>query len=356
MTTPSADPSADPPDVTIITGAAGWLGTALMHAFTEDGSWQREGRIRALVRDRVEGDRLRALGDQVSVVVGDLADPDSLDRLVLGAEGADGVVDVIHTAGVIHPARLAEFFDVNVAGTRSMLQRAARAGVRRFVHVSSNSPFGTNSHPDDRFRNDEPYHPYYGYGRSKMEAELAVLDAVDDGLDAVMVRPPWFYGPYQPPRQTTFFQMVRRGMFPVFGGGGQMRSMVYVDNLVQGVARAELSDTPAGSAWWIADARPYSVTEIVETVGRALTDEGFDVRTNRAKVPGVVAAIAERGDALLQRTGRYHQQLHVLGEMNKTIACDISAARAEIGYDPDVELYDGMRRSIRWCIEQGFEL
>ncbi len=341
------------PDLTVVTGAAGWLGTALMHALTGEGDRHRDGRIRALVRDRVEGDRLRALGDQVSVVVGDLGDAESLDRLFADA---DGVVDVIHTAGVIHPDRVADFFTVNTEGTRSMLHHAARCDARRFVHVSSNSPFGTNSHPDDRFRADEPYHPYYGYGRSKMEAELAVLDAVDHGLDAVMVRPPWFYGPYQPPRQTTFFQMVRRGLFPVFGGGGQMRSMVYVDNLVDGVIRAELRETPPGGAWWIADARPYSVTEIVDTVGRAMTDEGFDVKPNRAKVPNLVAAAAERADALLQGSGRYHQQLHVLGEMNKTIACDISAARVELGYEPAVDLYEGMRRSIRWCVEQGFEL
>ncbi|MEO6652942.1 MAG: NAD(P)-dependent oxidoreductase [Ilumatobacteraceae bacterium] len=353
MTGYSTPSRLDAPDLTIVTGAAGWLGTALMHALTCDGNGQRDGRIRALVRDRVEGDRLRALGDQVSVVVGDLADSGSIDRLFTDV---DGVVDVIHTAGIIHPARVADFYAVNSEGTRTMLERSARCAVRRFVHVSSNSPFGTNAHPDDRFRADEPYHPYYGYGRSKMEAELAVLDAVELGLNAVMVRPPWFYGPHQPPRQTTFFHMVRRGLFPVFGGGRQMRSMVYVDNLVDGVLRAELCDTPPGGAWWIADARPYSVTEIVDTVGRAMTDEGFDVRPNRAKVPNLVAVVAERADALLQRSGRYHQQLHVLGEMNKTIACDISAARVELGYEPSVDLYEGMRRSIRWCVEQGFEL
>ena len=103
------------------------------------------------------------------------------------------------------------------------------------MHVSSNSPFGTNSHPGDRFRNEEPYHPYYGYGQSKMDAELAVFDAVEAGLDAVIVRPPWFYGPHQPSRQTTFFKLVRTGRFPVIGDGDQMRSMVYVDNLVDGV-------------------------------------------------------------------------------------------------------------------------
>jgi nucleoside-diphosphate-sugar epimerase len=222
--------------------------------------------------------------------------------------------------------------------------------------VSSNSPFGANPHPDDRFRNEEPYHPYHGYGRSKMEAELAVLDAVEAGLDAVIVRPPWFYGPHQPPRQTAFFTMVRKGLFPVFGGGRQARSMVYVDNLVQGVVLAELVGTPPGRGWWIADRRPYTVTEIVETVGRALRDEGFAVRPNRANVPDVVAVVAERADALIQRTGRYHQQIHVLGEMNKNIACDISVACDELGYDPQVELYEGMRRSIRWCLEQGLEL
>jgi nucleoside-diphosphate-sugar epimerase len=344
----------DPPDVTIVTGAGGWLGTALMAALTDRaGAAVRTGEIRPFVRNRVEADALSALGDRVRPVVGDLRRAADLDRLF---HDLHGTVDVIHTAGVIHPRNVAEFTEINTEGTRSMLARAADRGVRRFVHVSSNSPFGTNSHPGDRFRNDEPYHPYYGYGRSKMAAELAVLDAVDAGLDAVMVRPPWFYGPHQPPRQTTFFTMVRKGLFPVFGGGTQARSMVFVDNLVDGVLRAELVATPPGRAWWIADARPYTVTEIVDTVGRALADEGYDVTPNRARLPDVVARLAERADALIQRTGRYHQQIHVLGEMNKNIACSIDAARAELGYEPAVELYDGMRLSIRWCREQGFEL
>ena len=342
------------PDATIVTGAAGWLGTALVHALVEPGSpWERPGAVRALVTNRVESDRLRALDDRIEPVVGDVTDPRSLDGL---ADGLAGAVDVIHTAGVIHPRTVADFEAVNAGGTRNVLALAERAGVRRFVHVSSNSPFGTNAHPGDRFRNDEPYHPYYGYGRSKMHAELAVVDAVGRGLDAVMVRPPWFYGPHQPPRQTTFFKMVRAGRFPVIGRGDQARSMVYVGNLVQGVVRAELTQTPPGRGWWIADARPYAVSEIVETVGRALADEGFEVKPNTLRVPAIVGRVAEAADSLIQRTGRYHQQIHVLGEMDKNIACDISAARHDLGYDPEVDLYDGMRRSIRWCVDQGLDL
>ncbi len=96
--------------------------------------------------------------------------------------------------------------------------------------------------------------------------------------------------------------------------------------------------------------------EIVETVGRAMRDEGFEVKPNRLRLPDIAGTVAERIDRTLQRSGRYNQQLHVLGEMNKTIAVDISAARRDLGYEPEVELYDGMRRSIRWCLDQGIEL
>ena len=249
-----------------------------------------------------------------------------------------------------------EFDAVNHVGTRNVMDAAHRHGVRRVVHVSSNSPFGSNGARNDRFRNDEPYHPYLGYGRSKKDAEIAVLNAVGKGLNAVMVRPPWFYGPHQPARQTTFFTMVKNGKFPILGDGGQVRSMTYVDNLIEGIVRAELVATEPGRGWWIADAEPYTVNEIVETVGDALRSEGFHVKPNKFRLPNVVGTVAEKIDTLTQRAGKYITQFHVLGEMNKNIAVDISAARNELGYDPQVALVDGMRNSIRWCLEQGIEL
>jgi nucleoside-diphosphate-sugar epimerase len=336
------------PATTVVTGAAGWLGRALVHRLVDDPSRRH---LRCLARDQAEAEALRPLG--VDVVVGDVADRRVLDRLFDGA-GRD--TDVVHTAGIIHPGSVADFYAVNTDGTTAVAETALAAGVRRLVHVSSNSPFGTNPHQGDRFRADEPYHPYLHYGRSKMLAELAVFDAVDRGLDASVVRPPWFYGPFQPPRQTTFFQMVRAGRFPVIAGGHQQRSMVYVDNLVDGVLAAELVPQARGRGYWIADERPYEVTEIVTTVGRALRDEGLDVRDGALTLPAIAGRVAETADRWIQRTGRYQQQLHVLGEMDKTIACDISASRRELGYEPAVELYEGMRRSIRWCLEEGLEL
>jgi nucleoside-diphosphate-sugar epimerase len=343
----------EPPDVTVVTGSAGWLGRALVDHLTRgDGPYARPGRVRALVTSRADARLVGAL-PRVDAVVGDVRRPGGLTELF---SDLSGVVDVIHTAGIIHPARIDELTEVNARGTENVVHAAETSGVRRVVHVSSNSPFGVNVTRADTFRNDEPYAPYYGYGRSKMQAELRVLEAVERGLDAVIVRPPWFYGPFQPARQTTFFRMVRTGRFPVIGDGRQRRSMVHVDNLVQGIVRAELTATPPGRGWWIADAEPYEVNDIVATVGRALAAEGFDVVANRVRLPALAGRIAERADALIQRTGRYVQAVHVLGEMDKTIACDISAARAELGYEPTVALEEGMRQSIRWCVAQGLEL
>ena len=110
-----------------------------------------------------------------------------------------------------------------------------------------------------------------------MEAELRVLEAAERGLDVVMVRPPWFYGPHQPARQTTFFTLVRTGRFPVFGDGGQRRSMVYIDNLVDGIVRAELTPTDAGLG--LVDRRrpcPTPSPRSSTPWARALRDEGFD--------------------------------------------------------------------------------
>ncbi len=343
----------DPPDTTVVTGAAGWLGRALIsHLTTLEGRFGRPGVVRALVTSTADAVALGQL-PRVEPVVGDVRRPNGLAGLF---DGAPGIIDVIHAAGVIHPRRYDDFEEVNARGTRNVMLAALGRGIRRVVHISSNSPFGANSHRTDTFRNEEPYHPFLGYGRSKMRAELHVLDAVGAGLDAVIVRPPWFYGPFQPPRQTAFFRLVRRGRFPIIGDGRQRRSMVYVDNLVQGIVAAELTATPAGRGWWIADARPYALNEIVETVGRALRAEGFAVTPNRVRLPAFAGRLAERADAAVQRTRHYVPQLHVLGELATTIACDISVAATELGYAPEVELEEGMRRSIRWCVEQGLRL
>jgi nucleoside-diphosphate-sugar epimerase len=96
------------------------------------------------------------------------------------------------------------------------------------------------------------------------------------------------------------------------------------------------------------------MNEIVDTVERLLEKEfGQTVAHRRMRLPGIAGDVAQAADAAIQSLGLYQQRIHVLSEMNKTIACDVSRAQRELDYRPAVALEEGMRRSIRWCIEQG---
>ena len=338
------------PRTVVVTGASGWLGQNLVRALAPD----RE-RVRCLVRSPDECAALALVGSNVEVVRGDIRDPAAMDRLFDGLSGTT----VFHTASVIHPnGRTRELFDVNVGGTQMVLDRARRADSARFVHVSSNSPFGVNDAPTDRFTEESAFHPYLAYGQSKMEAEQLVARTFERGdLATVVIRPPWFYGPFQPERQSRFFAAVRRGRFPHVGDGTSRRSVVYTGNLVHGLLCAERTAAAAGRAYWIADPEPLEMRTIIATVADALEAEGLPVRRGAPiRIPVVAARTAAWLDRALQERGRYAQALHVLGEMQYTIACDVARARAELGYAPETNLLDGMRASVRWCLERGVRL
>lgn len=348
-TPPSPVPDEPRARVAVVTGAAGWLGQNLVRALAPE----RE-LVRCLVPSAAPGASLEVVGPSVEVVVGDVRDPAAIDRLFDGlAEPA-----VVHAAAVIHPRRrVRELFDVNVGGTQLVLDRARRASARRFVHVSSNSPFGANPTREHRFTEDSPYEPYLAYGRSKMEAEQLVLRShARDDLPAVVVRPPWFYGPFQPERQTRWLRAVRRGRFPLVGDGTNRRSMVFTGNLVHGILRAEIARKAPGHTYWLADGEPYAMRDVLATVRDAFVAEGMAVSGGQPRLPRLAGVAAEHVDRFVQARGRYVQALHVLGELKDTIACDITRARAELGYRPEVSLLDGMRASIRWCQERGERL
>ena len=341
----------------LVTGATGWLGTCLiesLHGRRGTSALEPIENIRCLVPLGMDADPLISLSDRVDVASGDLRDPESLREFCRRAEGST----LFHIAGIIHPQRTRDFYRVNVEGTRALLAAACEAGVKRVVVVSSNSAIGCNSRAEHLFDEDSPYHPYLGYGRSKMEMERIVKEAQASGdIDTVIVRAPWFYGPQQPPRQTLFFRMVKRGRFPILGDGSQKRSMVYVDNLCQGLLLAAGVEEARGQTYWIADERPYSINELVDTVEDVLENEfGIRCSRKRMRLPRMIGDVAEAVDRLLQSVGLYEQRMHVLGEMNKTIACSIDKAKAELGYAPRYSLREGMAESVRWCLENGQHL
>ena len=100
--------------------------------------------------------------------------------------------------------------------------------------------------------------------------------------------------------------------------------------------------------FWIADEKPYSMLEIVDTVSTVLSKEfNIKVKRNNIFLPKIIPQVAQATDFAMQSVGLYHQKIHVLSEMNKTIACDISKAQKVLGYSPAVSLYEGMITSIQ---------
>lgn len=348
-------------DTILVTGAGGWLGCGLLDGLVKGlpgvkGLNQSNPNlaIRAFVQNGQDVSMLRKLSTRMEIVSGDLRSPADCARFCANAKGSV----LFHTAGVIHPQRVRDFYDINVKGTEHVMQAALAAGVRRAVVVSSNSPCGCNPQVTHQFDENSPYNPYMNYGRSKMLMEKFVTGVAQAGnIETVLIRPPWFYGPYQPARQTLFFRMIRDGRCPLVGAGENRRSMVYIENLVQGLMLAALVPAANKQTYWIADQRAYSMNEILDTIERLLENEfGEKCAHKRVRLPAFLGDIAELADKTLQACGLYQQKIHVLSEMNKTIACSIAKAQRELGYQPAVDLEEGMRRSLVWMKEQGLWL
>lgn len=340
--------------IALVTGGSGWLGLRLVKVIAEgleDFEPFREGEpdrlIRCLILPQDDLTPFKSIRGRLEFIKGDLRDHRTLQEFFSGSNEAI----LFHCAGIIHPRRwIKEFYEVNVKGTKNLLNLAIKNRIKRLIHVSSNSPFGFNPSRFHLFDESSPYKPYMNYGKSKKIAEELVKEAGLSGkIETVIIRPPWFYGPNQPPRQTLFFQMIRDGKVPLLGDGENRRSMAYVDNICQALLLAERVEEAKGRIYWIADERPYTINEIIDTIEWLLETE-FNQKCahKRLRLPGVVGDIAQLFDWILQTAGLYNQKIHVLSEMNKNIACSIERAKKELGYQPQISLEEGMRRSLKW--------
>lgn len=333
---------------TLVTGAPGWLGTRLLEVLTDTNdplnafSAHQHRSVRALV---LPGMNTSSLPKNVELTSGNVLDPLSLEKAMQGVE------TVFHCVGLIHPKHISQLFEINTKGTLNMLEAASKAGVKRIIFISSNSAAGAGS----AMRESDEDHPYMAYGKSKKQAEEHVIAYQQSGkLEAVILRPCWFYGPGkgQPERQLRFFRMIQKGNPILFGSGHNLRSMSYLDNTIQGMLLAEKTPSANGQIYWIADEKPYSTREIYEAIASIV---GTTLRPRQ--IPGASSFICRQIDRSLQAMGMYITEFHVAGEMTLDIACDIAKARQELGYAPVVDLHEGMRRSIEYARKyQGLEI
>jgi dihydroflavonol-4-reductase len=313
----------------LVTGATGKVGNALAAALLERGD-----DVRVLVRDPERAAEVLPRG--VDVIPGDVTEPDGLPRAVEGRErvfNAMGLPEQWFSDEGIYDR-------VNAIGSGNVARAARDAGVKRFIHTSTNDIF----HAERGAAFDESevadYPKGTAYERSKQRAEELVL-AERDGMEVVILNPVGVYGPGAA-RTESFekglFEPIVRKKVPALPPGGA--SMVFIDGVVQGhIAAAEKGQD--GERYILAD--DYIDTRdlaemVVRIAGRGRVPRTMPVALAKAFAAGgeAVAKVIRRPPMLTRG------QLHYLMWQARA---DSSKAQRELGFTP-TPLEDGVRRTL----------
>jgi nucleoside-diphosphate-sugar epimerase len=327
------------PALCLVTGASGFIGGRLAARLAQDGYT-----VRALVRESSDTAHLQEL--DVQIAVGDLTDAASLVSAV------DGCDYVLHCGALVSDwATVQEITQVNVDGTRDLLQASIRAPVKRFIHVSSTDVYG---YPDTtaideqytatRFRN--------WYAQTKLQAEEEVRQTAHaNGLSTVILRPATVYGPGSKEVVGEIARAIQGGHMLLIDRGRAVAGLCYVENLIDAAILALHHDSAPGNAFNVSDG-------IAVTWKQFTTDlaEGLGCGRVRWSMPYWMAASVgfslEHGYRLLRRaTGLSmpallsRQAVQVLGKNQ-----DFSnrKLRDTLGWEPKVAYASGLELTLDW--------
>jgi nucleoside-diphosphate-sugar epimerase len=274
---------------------------------------------------------------------GDLRVPESL------ADAVRGVEVVVHIGGVTAARTEAEYMAANGRGTESLVKAAVRAGVRRFVYVSSLAAHGPS--PDGAPRPlDAPGRPLSSYGRSKLAGEVATL-AAREQMSVAVVRPPAVYGP-RDKALLPLYKIARTGVLPVIGDGRNVVSFVHVHDMADAIVAVALAEGPSGGIYTAEDGTPHTWREMVRAYGDAIGKRVLCVPTPVALyagagyATGVVSWLLRRPLPLSPEEVKSMRQRHWV--------CDSAAMTRDFGWRPTIGIEEGMRTTAAWCKERGW--
>jgi nucleoside-diphosphate-sugar epimerase len=323
----------------LVTGATGFTGGHLARHLVLTGCT-----VAALVRPASRGraEDLRKAGIQIRE--GDLRDEESMRRAV------EGCHTVYHIAATYREPgqKDAAYIRVNVDGTRHLLEAALGARVTRFVHCSTGGVHGHIEHPPA----DEtaPFAPGDIYQRTKLDAErLAAEFGRRHPLEVVIVRPIGIYGPGDL-RFLKMFRGIARGRFPILGRGDVFYHLTYIDDLVRGFELAGTIGRAAGREYILGGPEYTTLNELVGLIAAEL-----GVSAPRLHLPvwpvWLAGALCEAAcvpfgidPPLFRRRVDFFR---------KSRAFSITRAREELGYNPEIDLKTGIKRTANWYLAQG---
>lgn len=323
---------------TLVTGAAGFIGG---HAIRE--LLRRGQPARGLVRSADQADVLRQLGAEA--VVGDIRDPSAVRNAVNGARA------VLHCAAAVgHHYTKDEIYAINLDGVRNVLDALKDAGSGRFVLVSSINVLGSRNLTIAK--EDTPYrYAKDPHADVKIEAEQLALDYHRrHGVEVVILRPGLIYGVGEKniPR---IMDALRRGKFRFLGSRDNVVPMVHIDDVVQALLLAAQTPQANGRVYHITDGGQTTIGELVD-----LLAEQIHVPRPEKVLPLAVPKAAIFVFEWLQRLRLRSKPGPInrvgLRFLGTSRSIDISRARTELGYQPQVSFREGMTATVRALNEQ----
>ena len=291
----------------LITGATGFVGSALCHALDLADYKMRRSNQR-------------------------LSESDWAQSFV-------GVNTVVHLAARVHIMRdsaadpLAEFREVNVIGTLNLARQAAAAGVKRFVFLSSIKVNGEHTDIGSPFNAEQTPAPQDAYGISKHEAELGLhVIAAETGMQVVIIRPPLIYGAGVKANFASLLRAVRRGVpLPLGLATHNRRSFVAIDNLLSLIITCVHHPNAANQTFLVSDNEDVSTADLLLRMAVAL-----GVPSRLIPVP---LCVLNAGAKLL---GKADVAQRLLGNLQ----VDITKNKTLLGWQPPFTLQQGLKLTV----------
>lgn len=315
--------------VVVVTGAAGFLG----RRFTEE-----------LI---LRGYLVRGVDVRPGrgIIAGDISVPGAWTDTLRGADL------VVHAAAIVtESGPRADFVRVNVTGTKTVLEQACAAGVRRVVHLSSKVVHGRSF--ADGIDETAPVQPTGNpYTDTKIAAEHVALRMIaEQAAPVTIIRPGDVYGPASPQWVIRPVEMMQRNLFTLLDGGRGVMALTYVDDLVDGVLAAAFADEAAGEIFNINGGTGVPAREYFT----ALAGLAGVHRPLRSLPSRPLEALTRPAELLSRATGKpLPYSPRVAEYLTHPGTYSIAKARNVLGWKPQVGLDEGLRRTADWLRTEG---
>lgn len=322
----------------LVTGGGGFLGKAIVKLLLAEG-WQ----VRSFSRN--EYPELTQLG--VKHCCGRLDDYSAVRSAALGC---DMVFHVAAKAGVW--GTFDDFYYANVVGTQNVIQACREHGIKRLVYTSSPSVVFDGSDMegvDESVPYPEHFHAYYP--QTKAQAEKLVLAANDQNLATVALRPHLIWGPEDNHLVPRILEQGKRGALRKIGRHDCLVDTIYIDNAaeahLQAADRLATGSEVAGKAYFLSNGEPLPLWDIVNRILAAGNIPPV-TKTVSPTLAYVVGAILEKVYALFRLPGEPRMTRFVARELSTAHWFDLTNARQDFGYQPQVSIDEGLHRLQAW--------